>query len=161
MVPAVRRRTSSHIDGSGTKTGFGEYRFSSATVKIPCGIERKNDPIEVRLSRSRAVRNRGTYSIGSEYALGDGQRDQSDRQEVRLAPKRDQSKRGDRIKLVITALDRDHGFKLEAFHIDRKLPKGEAVSVEVTADRTGTFPFECSHFCGLGHKGMKGHLTVE
>jgi cytochrome c oxidase subunit 2 len=71
------------------------------------------------------------------------------------------AKRGDRIKLVITALDRDHGFKLEAFHIDRKLPKGEAVSVEVTVDRTGTFPFECSHICGFGHKGMKGHLTVE
>ena len=71
------------------------------------------------------------------------------------------AKRGDRIKLVITALDRDHGFKLDAFHIDQKLPKSEAVTVEVTAGRTGTFPFECSHFCGLGHKGMKGHLTVE
>ena len=71
------------------------------------------------------------------------------------------AKRGDRIKLIITALDRDHGFKLEAFHIDQKLPKGEAVTVEVTADRTGAFPFECSHFCGLGHKKMKGQLTVE
>ena len=29
------------------------------------------------------------------------------------------AKRGDRIKLVITALDRDHGFKLDAFHITR------------------------------------------
>jgi cytochrome c oxidase subunit II len=71
------------------------------------------------------------------------------------------AKRGDRIKLVITALDRDHGFKLEAFHIDQKLPKGDAVTVEFTTDRAGTFPFECSHFCGLGHKQMKGHLTVE
>jgi cytochrome c oxidase subunit 2 len=71
------------------------------------------------------------------------------------------AKRGDRIKLVITALDRDHGFKLEAFHIDQKLPKGEAVTIEVTADRAGTFPFECSHYCGLGHKKMKGQLTVE
>ena len=70
-------------------------------------------------------------------------------------------KRGDHIRLVITALDRSHGFKLEAFHVDQKLSKGEPVTVEFTADQTGTFPFECSHFCGLGHQKMKGHLTVE
>src|SRR6266853_1287336 len=65
-------------------------------------------------------------------------------------------KRGDHIKLVITALDRDHGFKLDTFHINQKLPKGEAVTVEFTADQAGTFPFGCSHFCGLGHQNMKG-----
>ena len=70
-------------------------------------------------------------------------------------------KRGDHIRLVITALDRDHGFKLEAFHVDQKLSKGEPVTVEFTADQTGTFPFECSHFCGLGHQKMKGQLRVE
>jgi cytochrome c oxidase subunit 2 len=78
-----------------------------------------------------------------------------------FAPNVIKVKRGDHIRLVITALDRDHGFKLEAFHIDQKLSKGEPVTVEFTADQTGTFPFECSHFCGLGHQKMKGHLTVE
>jgi cytochrome c oxidase subunit 2 len=71
------------------------------------------------------------------------------------------AKKGDHIRLIITTLDRDHGFKLEAFHIDQKLPKGEAVTVELTADQAGTFPFECSHFCGLGNKNMKGQLIVE
>jgi cytochrome c oxidase subunit II len=71
------------------------------------------------------------------------------------------AKRGDHIRLVITAIDRIHGFKLEAFHIDQKLPRGESVTVEFTADQAGTFPFECSHFCGLGHQKMKGQLTVE
>ena len=70
-------------------------------------------------------------------------------------------KRGDHIRLVITALDRSHGFKLEAFRVDQKLSKGEPVTVEFTADQTGTFPFECSHFCGLGHQKMKGQLRVE
>lgn len=70
-------------------------------------------------------------------------------------------KKGDRVKLVITATDRDHGFKLAAFHIEQKLPKGEAVTVGFTADRAGTFPFQCSVFCGLGHKKMKGQLIVE
>jgi cytochrome c oxidase subunit 2 len=70
-------------------------------------------------------------------------------------------KKGDHLKLVITATDHDHGFKLEAFQIDQLLKKGEATTVEFTADRAGTFPFECSHFCGLGHKKMKGALVVE
>ncbi|HXA04816.1 MAG TPA: cupredoxin domain-containing protein [Bryobacteraceae bacterium] len=70
-------------------------------------------------------------------------------------------KKGDRVKLVITAADHDHGFKLEAFQVDQLLKKGEATTVEFTADRAGTFPFECSHFCGMGHKKMKGELVVE
>jgi cytochrome c oxidase subunit 2 len=70
-------------------------------------------------------------------------------------------RKGDRVKLVITALDRDHGIKIEAFHINQKLPKGEPVTVEFVADQAGTFPFQCSQFCGLGHKKMKGTLAVE
>ena len=70
-------------------------------------------------------------------------------------------KKGDRIKLVITAADHDHGFKIDAFHINEKLPKGQAVTVEFIADQTGEFPFQCSQFCGLGHKKMKGKLVVE
>ena len=65
------------------------------------------------------------------------------------------------VKLVITSLDRDHGIKLEAFHIDQKLPKGEPVTIEFDTADPGTFPFECSKFCGLGHKKMKGELVVE
>jgi len=70
-------------------------------------------------------------------------------------------KKDEHVKLVITALDHEHGFKVEAFNIDQKLPKGEPVTVEFTADKAGTFPFQCSHVCGLGHKKMKGELVVE
>jgi cytochrome c oxidase subunit II len=70
-------------------------------------------------------------------------------------------KQGDHVKLVITALDRDHGFKLEPFNIDVKLKKGEPTTIEFTADEAGTFPFRCSNFCGLGHGKMKGKMVVE
>jgi cytochrome c oxidase subunit 2 len=70
-------------------------------------------------------------------------------------------KQGDHVKLVITALDREHGIKINAFQINQKLPKGEAVTVDFIADRAGTFPFQCSDFCGLGHGKMKGELIVE
>ncbi len=70
-------------------------------------------------------------------------------------------KKGQHVKLLITALDRDHGFKLEAFNINQKLKKGETETIEFDADKTGTFPFQCSEFCGLGHGKMKGKLVVE
>jgi cytochrome c oxidase subunit II len=70
-------------------------------------------------------------------------------------------KQGQHVKLVITATDRDHGFKLDAFNIDQRLEKGVATPVEFTADKAGTFPFECSVVCGLGHHRMKGKLVVE
>lgn len=70
-------------------------------------------------------------------------------------------KQGDRVKLIITAVDHDHGFKLAAYDIDQKLPKGVATPVEFTADKAGTFSFHCSHFCGIGHPKMKGKLVVE
>jgi len=70
-------------------------------------------------------------------------------------------KKGGLVRLVITAVDREHGFKIDAFQIDERLPKGEAVTVAFMADRSGTFPFQCSEVCGLGHKKMKGELIIE
>ena len=70
-------------------------------------------------------------------------------------------KKGEPVRLIITATDRDHGFSLEAFHIKQKLKKGEPTAVEFTPDKAGTFPFKCSVFCGMGHGGMKGTIVVE
>ncbi len=70
-------------------------------------------------------------------------------------------KKGERVRLIITATDRDHGFKLEAFNIEQRLKKGVPTTIEFTADKAGTFPFKCSVHCGFGHGGMKGTLIVE
>ncbi|HEY6274250.1 MAG TPA: cupredoxin domain-containing protein [Terriglobales bacterium] len=70
-------------------------------------------------------------------------------------------KKGERVRLIITATDRDHGIKIEAFNVEQKLKKGVPIMVEFTADKAGTFPFKCSVHCGLGHGGMKGTLIVE
>ena len=78
-----------------------------------------------------------------------------------FSPSEIRARPGETIRLVITALDRKHGFKLDAFGVDRQLPKGEAVTIEFTAIQAGTFPFKCSKFCGFGHGKMKGELVVE
>ena len=70
-------------------------------------------------------------------------------------------KKGDHLRLVIVAVDHDHGFRLDEFHINTKIEKGKTVRVEFRVDKAGTFPFRCSNFCGLGHGGMKGTLVVE
>jgi cytochrome c oxidase subunit 2 len=70
-------------------------------------------------------------------------------------------KKGEHVKLLITAVDHDHGFKLPAFDIQQDLKEGETTTIEFTADKAGTFRFACSHVCGFGHRGMKSELVVE
>ena len=103
----------------------------------------------------------GSAYLAEKPLRGDNSEIRVEARKYEFSPNEITVKRGDHVRLVITALDRSHGFKLPAFHIDQKLEKGEAVAVEFTADQAGTFVFECSHFCGLGHQKMKGHLTVE
>ena len=70
-------------------------------------------------------------------------------------------RKGEQVRLVMTAVDHDHGFKLDDFDINQKVPKGTTVVVKFTADKAGTFQFRCSNVCGLGHRNMKGTLVVE
>jgi cytochrome c oxidase subunit 2 len=68
--------------------------------------------------------------------------------------------KGQKITLNITAVDATHGFKLSDYGISEKLPRGETTTITFVADKTGTFTFKCSVFCGPGHFGMKGVLKV-
>src|ERR1700720_393729 len=94
----------------------------------------------------------GSANWAQKPLVGDSTQIRVTARKYEFSPNVINAKRGDHVRLVITALDRSHGFKLEAFHIDQKLPKGEPVSVEFTADQAGPFQFECSNFCGLGHQ---------
>ena len=70
-------------------------------------------------------------------------------------------KKGERVRLIITATDRAHGIKIEGYDIDQMLKKDDPTTVEFTADKAGTFEFKCSVYCGMGHRKMKGKLVVE
>lgn len=70
-------------------------------------------------------------------------------------------KKGQKVRLLITALDHNHGFQLPAYDINQEIYKGQTATIEFTADKAGTFPFKCSVYCGLGHRKMKGKLIVE
>ncbi|MBS3126603.1 cupredoxin domain-containing protein [Candidatus Woesearchaeota archaeon] len=69
--------------------------------------------------------------------------------------------KGDTVKLTITSEDVTHGFNLPEFGVNAQLQPGKTIAVEFVADKTGTFSFFCSVFCGTGHSGMRGTLIVK
>jgi cytochrome c oxidase subunit 2 len=99
----------------------------------------------------------GAYITSAQSGQSDSVREfKITAQKFEFSPSVIKVKRGDHVRLTVTALDAEHGFKLDGFHIDRKVPKGEAVTVDFTADQAGEFSFQCSHFCGMGHNNMRG-----
>ncbi len=76
-------------------------------------------------------------------------------------PARIEVRQGDVVELVLRSADTDHGLAIKAYDVKVAIPKGgEAVGVSFVARRVGTFPIECSEYCGSGHKRMKGELVV-
>ena len=69
-------------------------------------------------------------------------------------------KKGVPVILEITALDRDHGFKIPALGVRADLKSGEVTRVRIVPDRIGTFEFRCDVFCGTGHEDMAGEIVV-
>jgi len=69
-------------------------------------------------------------------------------------------KKGVPVVLEITALDRDHGFKIPELGVRADLKSGQVRRVRIVPDRTGTFEFRCDVFCGSGHEDMSGEIVV-
>lgn len=72
-----------------------------------------------------------------------------------------QVKQGTHVILEIESLDVTHGFKIEQYRILVTIPEKGMATVEFYAKEPGTYPFQCSHFCGAGHFGMNGKIVVE
>jgi len=68
---------------------------------------------------------------------------------------------GDKVVLNVESIDVAHGFALNEFGVDEVLNPGDKVSVEFIANKTGTFSFFCTAYCGEGHTEMAGTLIVE
>ena len=68
---------------------------------------------------------------------------------------------GQPITLVLTSLDRIHGFKMPDLGIRTDIVPDRETRVSLTPPRAGTFTFFCDIFCGDGHEEMSGTLVVE
>ncbi len=69
--------------------------------------------------------------------------------------------KGDKVRLLITSIDVEHGISIPEYDIIEKLPKNKEVQIDFVADKQGTFRFFCSVFCGNGHGDMNGELVVK
>jgi len=83
-----------------------------------------------------------------------------DAQTFAFLPSEIRVKKGDRVKLIITAVDVPHTFTMPAFEIDQILNVGADTTIEFIADREGTFGFFCD-VPGHMQQGMKGTFTVK
>jgi len=62
---------------------------------------------------------------------------------------------------VETALDATHGFAIPGYDKQVSIDPGETVTIEFTAEKTGSFAFYCTEFCSALHLEMQGWLLVE
>ena len=89
-------------------------------------------------------------------------------------------KRGARVQLEITSIDRDHGFTIATvpegadptapagleftsplYKESWKLRKGKVTTIEFVAQAAGPYEIRCSVPCGWSHGRMKGELVVD
>lgn len=70
------------------------------------------------------------------------------------------AKVGEKVTLTLVGVSGNHGLLAPDLGLDVKVNEGETVSVELSTDRPGTFPFRCNVFCGEGHKDMTGAITI-
>ncbi len=70
-------------------------------------------------------------------------------------------KKGEPVIFSIKSMDVTHGFSIPDFNINEKIEPGRTTTIKFTPDKTGTFSFACSVFCGEGHSRMKGEIIVE
>jgi cytochrome c oxidase subunit 2 len=69
-------------------------------------------------------------------------------------------KKGVPVVLEFTSLDRLHGFNCPGLGIRTDIPPQKVTRFRFVPQKVGTFPFHCDNFCGSGHEGMIGTITV-
>jgi cytochrome c oxidase subunit 2 len=77
-----------------------------------------------------------------------------------FVPKTITLRKGERVKLIVTSEDVDHGIAIPEFGVQEQVKAKQTRAIEITAEREGRFQFACSVFCGDGHPDMVGELIV-
>ena len=72
---------------------------------------------------------------------------------------------GDKVIWHVTnverAVDATHGFSLPGYNVNVSLEPSETQTIELVADRPGTYSYYCSEFCSALHLEMAGYFLVE
>ena len=77
-----------------------------------------------------------------------------------FVPREIRVKQGETVLLQFTAPEVPMGFSLPDFGLRADIMPGKIATLQLTADKTGSFDFLCDVFCGSGHEDMSGTLIV-
>lgn len=80
--------------------------------------------------------------------------------QFKFEPSRIVVAQGEQVRLEVTSKDVTHGITIGDMDIDRKLEPNKTETIDLAADKAGTFHFHCSVYCGAGHDLMHGELVV-
>jgi cytochrome c oxidase subunit II len=69
-------------------------------------------------------------------------------------------KKGVPVVFQLTTEDRSHGFNVPSMNLRADIVPGKVTELKVTPQKAGKFDFFCDVFCGSGHEGMNGKITV-
>jgi len=69
-------------------------------------------------------------------------------------------KRGEKVRLIVTSADVDHGLAVNEFKVNVIVRAGKTEAADFVADKEGDFRMYCSIYCGAGHAKMQGVLKV-
>lgn len=67
-------------------------------------------------------------------------------------------RKGETVRLALTTSDDEHCFAVDALRIEKRIVPGKTTTVDLTAERAGTFPFYCC--LEAGEDSQRGKLVV-
>jgi heme/copper-type cytochrome/quinol oxidase subunit 2 len=69
-------------------------------------------------------------------------------------------RRGETARLVLQSVDGEHCFAVDGLRIEKRVASGRATRLELTPERTGSFPFHCCLETGAQADRERGELVV-
>ncbi|HEY9714639.1 MAG TPA: cupredoxin domain-containing protein [Chroococcales cyanobacterium] len=77
-----------------------------------------------------------------------------------FSPREITVKKGKPVVLRLKSEDRLHGFNVPALNLRADIQPGKVSELKLTPSKAGELDFFCDVFCGAGHEGMNGKITV-
>lgn len=69
-------------------------------------------------------------------------------------------RKGQPVRLLLSSADGEHCFALDALRVEKRIVPGRTTVLDLTPDRSGTFPFYCCLESGEAADAENGRLVI-
>lgn len=77
-----------------------------------------------------------------------------------ISPREIAVRKGETVRLAVKSADVEHCFAVDDLRVEKRVLPGKTVTVDLTPDRAGTFPFHCCLETGAAADKQRGRLVV-